>query len=154
MLVLFYKKICYYIDCGDVMKRKTLFFILIVSILFVGVSVEAKGLNLNILDYSTSTSCTGYFGSASQEGTLMNLLVYNIFRPIQWLVPILLLILTTLDFGKVVFTDSKDGMEKAKKNFVKRAIMAVVIFFIPTLLEIIFQFVDNQAIKSCLGNFN
>lgn len=136
------------------MKRKVLFLILIVTILFVGVTVEAKGINLNILDYNSSTSCTGYFGSANQEGTLMHIIVHNIFRPIQWMVPVLLLVFTTIDFSKVVFADSKDGMEKAKKNFVKRAIIAVVIFFIPTILEIVFGFIDNQAIKSCLGNFN
>lgn len=135
------------------MKRKFLILTLIISVLFIGVSVSAKGLDLNILA-SSSTSCTGYFGSASQEGTLMHILVYNIFRPMQWLVPILLLVFTTIDVSKVVFTDSKDAMNKAKSNFIKRAIIAVVIFFIPYILEILFGFIDNQAIKSCLGNFN
>lgn len=132
------------------MKKKVLFLILIISIIFVGFSVEASELNILA---SSSTSCSGYFGSASDEGSLMHIFVYQVFRPIQWLVPILLLVFTTIDFSKVVFTDSKDGMEKAKKNFVKRAIIAVVIFFIPTLLEIVFEVIDNQAIRSCMGNF-
>lgn len=135
------------------MKKKMLFLILIVSIIFIGMNVKAMEPDLNILA-GTSTSCSGYFGSAEQEGTLMNLIVYDIFRPIKWLVPIILLFFTTLDFSKVVFTDAKDGMEKAKKNFVKRAIIAVVIFFIPTLLEIVFEVIDNQAIRACLNNFN
>lgn len=134
------------------MKKKSWFLILIILILFIGINVEAKGMDLNLLANS-STSCTGYFGNAKTEGTLMNIIVYQVFRPIQWLVPILLLFFTTLDFSKVVFADSKDAMEKAKKNFVKRAIIAVVIFFIPTLLELVFEVVDNQVIRACMNNF-
>lgn len=135
------------------MKKKFVLIILIFLVLCVGITVEAKDINLEILAGS-STNCTGYFGNKEQEGTLMNLIVYDVFRPIKWLVPILLLVFTTFDFSKVVFSDSKDGMEKAKKNFVKRAIIAVVIFFIPTLLEIVFEVIDNEAIRSCMGNFN
>ena len=135
------------------MKRKTLIFILIISLLFVGVTVSAKELNFNILTQGSTTSCTGYFGSPDDEGSLMNLLV-DIFRLIQVLVPILLLALTTFDFAMVVFNDSKDGMSKAKSKFIKRAIIAVVIFFIPWILQLILQYVNNQSINSCLNKFN
>lgn len=136
--------------CGDIVKKSVLILTLVITVLFIGVSVEAKELGLNILA-SSSTSCSGYFGSASEDGTLMNILV-KIFRFIQISVPIILLVFTTLDFSKVVFGDSKDGMEKAKKNFGKRALIAVFIFFIPTLLEILLTYVNNEAINSCLNN--
>jgi len=45
-------------------------------------------------------------------------------------------------------------MEKAKKNFVKRAMIAVVIFFIPTLLQLIFNVFDSIAIDGCMDKFN
>ena len=134
------------------MKRKNLFFAIIILVLFLGIGVDAKELNLEILANS-STSCTGYFGSPSDSKSLMHIMV-QIFRLLQIAVPIILLVMTTLDFSKVVFTDAKDGMEKAKKNFTKRAIMAVVIFFIPTILDILLNYVNNEAIKSCLRNFN
>ena len=131
------------------MKRKNVILILIVAILFVGISVEAKGLY--ILD--STTSCSGYFGSPSDKDSLMHILV-QIFDLIKIAVPIILLAMTTLDFSKVVFTDSKDAMEKAKKNFTKRAIIAVVIFFIPVLLEIVLNYANDASIKACLNNFN
>lgn len=134
------------------MKKSFILLTLIILVLFTGVTVEAKDIKLNILAGS-STNCTGYFGDKEEEGSLMNLIVYDIFRPIKWIVPILLLAFTTFDFSKVVFTDSKDGMEKAKKDFVKRAIVAVVIFFIPTLLEIVFEIIDTGAIRACMNNF-
>lgn len=133
------------------MKKRNILIILFMLILFIGINVEAKS-PVQLL-VNTTEACSGYFGDAEQDGTLMNLLVYSVFRPLQFLVPIILLVFTTLDFSKVVFTDNKDGMAKAKKNFVKRALIAVVIFFIPTILTILFEFVDSEAIKSCLGNF-
>lgn len=150
------KMVLFFLKCGIiylVIDVKKFNIILIIAILFFCVNVEAKELGLNILDTTSTISCSGYFGDANTEGTLMNLLVRGIFIPIRFVVPILFLGLTTWDFSKVVFTDSKDGMEKAKKNFVKRALIAVIIFFIPTILEILFQFVDSQAIKACMNNF-
>ena len=146
------------------MKKKMLFLILFVSFIFIGINVSAKEIDLDIIehfqiadinyDFDGETNCEGYFGSVDDEDSLMHLLVVQIFRPIKWLVPILLLVFTTLDFSKVVFTDSKDGMEKAKKNFIKRAIIAVVIFFIPTLLELVFEIFNNHSINECMNNFN
>ena len=77
------------------MKKKFVLISLIILVLFVGITVEAKDINLDVLA-SSSTSCTGYFGSKNQEGTLMNIIVYDVFRPIKWLVPILLLVFTPL----------------------------------------------------------
>lgn len=136
------------------MKKKFWLVLLVISILFVSISVNAKEVNLNILAYDSATDCTGYFGNLNDENSLLHLLVYNVFRPIQMLVPVILLVMTTIDFSKVVFTDSKDGMSKAKSNFIKRAIIAVVIFFIPYLLQLLFSLIDNEAIKSCMDNFN
>ena len=61
--------------------------------------------------------------------------------------------MTTLDFSIVVFSDSKDGMDKAKKNFTKRAIMAVVIFFIPDLVNLVFTFVASDEARQCIKGF-
>lgn len=144
----FFNKICYYWLRGDIMKRKKIIGCLIIMLLFTFVSVEAKGLN--ILD--STTSCTGYFGSPNDKDSLMNLMV-NIFDMIKIAVPIILVVATSFDFSKVVFSDAKDAMEKAKKNFFRRAIIAVVIFFVPIFLEIILSYVNNEAISACLNNF-
>lgn len=130
------------------MKRKSLILLIIVATLFVGISVDAKELSI----LASNTSCTGYFGSASDPKSLMGIIV-QIFDMIKIAVPIILLATTTFDFSKVVFSDSKDAMEKAKKNFTKRAMIAVIIFFIPVLLEIILSYVNDASIKACLNNF-
>lgn len=129
------------------MKKKFILLMLVVLVLFIGIEVDAKELGFNIM-----ATCEGYFGNPNNPKSLMGIIV-EIFDLIKISVPIILLAMTTLDFSKVVFSDSKDGMEKAKKNFAKRALIAVIIFFIPVLLEIILDYVNNESIKACLNNF-
>lgn len=98
-------------------------------------------------------SCEGYFGSANNPDDLMYILKNNIFKPIRILVPIVLVILTSFDFVQAIFNDKKEGMPKATSNFIKRAIIALLIFFAPDLLSLILTLIDASVIKSCLGNF-
>lgn len=53
------------------------------------------------------------------------------------LVPIILLVLGSLDFAQAVFSQSEDGIKKAQQKFIKRLIIAVVIFLIPSILGIV-----------------
>ena len=66
-------------------------------------------------------------------------------------VPILLLLLTSIDFAKVVFSDNKDGMKKAKDNFVKRAVAVLIVFFAPMIIELIMKLVDMNT--GCVSEF-
>lgn len=53
------------------------------------------------------------------------------------LVPIIVLILGTVDFAQAVFSSNEDGMKKAQSKFIKRLIIAVVIFLIPTFVNLL-----------------
>ena len=52
-------------------------------------------------------------------------------------VPILLIILVAVDFGSAVISNDKDITAKVVSKVVKRIIAAVVIFFIPTIVNIL-----------------
>ncbi len=54
---------------------------------------------------------------------------------IRIVVPILLIILGSVDFGSVVLNDDKDALKKATGKFVKRCIAAVAIFFVPIIVK-------------------
>lgn len=69
----------------------------------------------------------------------------NVFMVIRIAVPILLILLTTIDFAKVVFTDDKEGMQHAFGKFVKRAIAAILIFLTPTIIVLIAQLIDPKG---------
>ena len=82
----------------------------------------------------------------------MDVLHNHIYAPIKWLTPILLILLTSVDYAKIVFTGKKDDMTKVTNNFLKRAIAALIIFFAPDIVELIVDLVDKQAISSCMNN--
>ena len=52
-------------------------------------------------------------------------------------IPILLLIFGIIDFSKSTFSGSDDQMKKSWKIFTKRIGIAILIFFVPTLVEIL-----------------
>ena len=73
----------------------------------------------------------------------------NFFTPLKIIAPILLLVFTTMDFVKVVFSDNKDGLNKAGKNFVKRAVATLIVFFAPNIIAFILGFIEGAGL--CTG---
>lgn len=49
-------------------------------------------------------------------------------------VPILIIVLGSIDFGKAFIASDEDAMKKAQKHFIMRLIIGMVIFFIPSIL--------------------
>lgn len=83
---------------------------------------------INILD------CNTIFSDDSEE--LLKLLKW-VFKAIQLLIPAVLIGLGTVDFVQAVFSGSEDKMKKAQTKFIKRLIIAVAIFLIPSVLKVI-----------------
>lgn len=86
------------------------------------------------------------------NNSLMGKINKNVLIPLKIIAPILLLVLTTIDFAKIVFSENdKDGMPKAWKNFLKRAIATLIIFFASNIVTMIYGFV--KGVGFC-WNFN
>lgn len=100
----------------------------------------------------TEGFCTGTANIWQVVGIL--LLVFKI------VIPILLIIFGMIDLGKAVIASKDDEIKKATKSLMMRAISAVVIFFIPTLIGIIMGLVggfgnvksDFDVCRSCITN--
>ena len=83
-------------------------------------------------------------------GEILEFLQDNVFKPIYFLTPIVLIILTTVDFAKAVFSDEKDsGMKKAQGSFVKRAIAALLVLLSPTFVSIILKLLSDLFANGC-----
>jgi len=114
---------------------------------------KTPNYNLGLFGGVTGTNeCPAIFGSASDEGTIFGFMSKYVFTPIRWLTPIVLIILTSLDFAKAVFADEKDGMKKAQSNFVKRAVAALIIFLAPTIVSILLTLIDGANVSNCLNS--
>ena len=84
------------------------------------------------------------------DDSLFSKIRNNILKPLRIIAPILLLVFTTMDFAKVVFSDNKDGMPKAWRNFLKRMIAVLIIFFSSNIVGIIYGFI--QGVGFCWGD--
>ena len=116
------------------------------NILLIIVFVFILGISFNV--FAGSESCNGVF-----DANVLSILNDYVYVPIKWATPILLLLLTSFDFAKVVFDGKKEDMDKAKSNFMKRFIAALIIFFAPDVIKLVVDLIQQNSIKSCLNSF-
>lgn len=95
---------------------------------------EVNGDKVNV-------DCETIFGSKDDPNSLRYLIDEILMYP-KILVPIILILLGMLDFGKAVIASKEDQMKKAQETFVKRIIAAVAIFFIPVLVDLLMELAD------------
>lgn len=59
--------------------------------------------------------------------------------------PLILVVLGIFDIGKAVISSKSDDIKKHMKNFFKKILACVVIFFIPMMCMVVFGFVGGFA---------
>ena len=94
----------------------------------------------------TDSSCEGFLGNKDTVGTVGYYLHFALIT-MRYLAIILALVLSVIDFFKAVFSQDKDLLKKASSTAIKRIIYAVVIFFIPTILEFILGLLGAYTVK-------
>lgn len=62
---------------------------------------------------------------------------------IQIGIPIILIVLGTIDLGKAVIASKEDEIKNAQKMLVKRAIYAVAVFFVVTIVTLVFSLLST-----------
>lgn len=64
---------------------------------------------------------------------------------IQFGIPIVLILMGTIDLGKAVISSDEKEVKKAQSTLIKRCIYAVAVFFIVTLVTLIMNIVANNV---------
>lgn len=113
------------------------------NVILLVIFVFVLGLGINV--YAANVDCYDVINK-----DLLDALNKYVYVPIKWITPTLLLLLTSFDFAKVVFGGKKEEMDKAKNNFMKRAVAALIIFFAPNVIILIVDLVQQSSIRSCL----
>ena len=72
-----------------------------------------------------------------------------VFNLMKYIAIILLFVLTIIEFGKATVSSNQDAMKKAIQNTVKRFIIAVIIFFLPMLIEFLLQLLGVYSASTC-----
>ena len=86
------------------------------------------------IDISGNISCDSLLGSPNDSGSLYSL-INTLFRYIQIIAPILLIVFGGVDFGKAVLSSDQEELKKAQARFIKRCIAALALFFLPYMVK-------------------
>ena len=104
------------------------------------------------------TEVSGFCASTANIWQIVGI----VLMVVKIVIPILLIIWGMLDLGKAVVAAKDDEIKKATKSLAMRAISAIIIFFIPTLVNVILSMVSNfstvkddwNVCRSCISNPN
>lgn len=76
----------------------------------------------------------GYCGSLSADIVTY---IFKLFGFARYIVPVILIILSIIDYIKAIASDSEDEMKKVSGRFAKRLLAAALIFIIPLIIDFI-----------------
>ena len=76
--------------------------------------------------------------------------IMKVLEWIRYIVPVLLIILSIMEFIKAVSSDEEDAIRKAGSRFVKRLIVAALIFVLPLILEFLLGIFNIPVKDYCL----
>lgn len=100
-----------------------------------------------IIDYNEITgevTCADYnaiFGSKDNPESI-RYMIDTILTYVRIIVPIIIILLGTIDFAKAVIAGKEDNMKKAQTDFMKRIAAGVLVFLVPTIVDIVMSLAD------------
>lgn len=105
--------------------------------------------NIIVDNGSASLDCKGFLGDPSSPNAPAYYLVLA-FKIIKYAAIILVLIMSIIDFAKATLSQDKDLLKKAAISSAKRLIFAVLIFFLPILLNFLLSWLGD-AYSTCIS---
>ena len=69
---------------------------------------------------------------------------------IKVVVPILLIVVGMIDLAKAVTEKSEDKIKEAQQKLVRRAIAAVLVFLVVSLVGVVMRIVGDESYKDCM----
>ncbi|MEG1312937.1 MAG: hypothetical protein RSD40_01350, partial [Bacilli bacterium] len=81
-------------------------------------------------------NCNALFGDITEPNDPAYWIQWSL-NLMKYIAIIALLVLSTMDFLKAMVNQDKDGIQKAMKTTAKRFIFAVLLFFLPIIVEFI-----------------
>lgn len=101
------------------------------------------------LEYGQPSDCKSILGSVGDEESVAWLL-QQLLNYLKVLGPILVVILSSMDFAKAIVISDDENMKKAQKKLVVRLVAALALFLVPTLVEVLLDLFGITSDASCV----
>lgn len=79
-------------------------------------------------------------------------IVKLVMRVICIVVPIVLILLGTIDLFKAVTSSKDEEIKKKQQTLIKRVIAAVIVFLVPTIVTVLMNLIGVDEWKTCWNN--
>lgn len=94
----------------------------------------------NVLD----DYCPNLIGNGGIPGNIGNMIHY-LYLGIQIIVPILLIIFGMIELAKAITAQKEDEIKKAQAGLLKKAVVAIIIFLVFSLVKFVFNFANTDT---------
>jgi len=156
------------------MLKKVLVFMFLTLSLFFAAPVDSKALSYNdfgktitdsfyilsdevnyddeVIDYYDNEDCSGsgsLFGDPDADDESVAWLLQKLFNYIKIIGPVLIVILSSIDFARVMIDGDEKAMNGALKKLGLRLILAVLLFLIPTLVKFLLDIFGITGDPTC-----
>lgn len=111
-----------------------------------------KSDNNNDVQYDQELECEGLLGDPNNEDSVAWFIV-KILNYLRLLGPLMVLVLSSLDFAKAILTSDDESLKKAQSNLITRLILAALLFVLPTLIEVILDIFGITSSDICIFNW-
>ena len=101
-------------------------------------------------DDAGTKKCQYVFGDPNDEESV-SWMLQKFFNYVKIIGPLLVIILSGMDFAKNTLTGDAEGFKKATGKLKIRMICAIALFFIPLLTNFILNLINNSSVDSTCG---
>ena len=70
-------------------------------------------------------------------------IIVSLFDLIRFIIPILLIVLCTVDIFKIIVSKKEDEIKKLRKEVVMKIVYAIIIYLLPFLIPMFFRLANN-----------
>ena len=95
-------------------------------------------MTFKINNIYAAVDCNGVLGNPNDPGTLGYYVNYGL-QIMRIGVPVLIIVMCSIDMFKAVISSSEDKMKKAQQTMIKRIAIGIAFVFIPTIVNFILK---------------
>ena len=115
-------------------------------------SINSNSVVAVISSLKDNKECKGILGNPDNEDSVAWFLV-KILDYLKLLGPLMILVLSSLDFAKAILMSDDESLKKAQSSLITRLILAALLFVLPTLIEVILDIFGFTSSDICIFNW-
>ena len=116
-------------------------------------SINSNSVVAVISSLKDNKECKGILGDPENDPDSVAWFLVNILNYLRLLGPLMVLVLSSLDFAKAILTSDDESLKKAQSSLITRLILAALLFVLPTLIEVILDIFGFTSSDICIFNW-